>query len=84
MHIELGDDGRYNTKGIGTITFNRESGSRLHLKDVMYVLGTKKNLIFVLELEDRGYDVAFSKGKEFLRHVAADKVKQIEVRVKKL
>jgi hypothetical protein len=24
MHIEMGDDGRYNATGIGTITFQRE------------------------------------------------------------
>ena len=26
MHIEMGDDGRYSATGIGTITFQRESG----------------------------------------------------------
>eukprot|EP00253_Pinus_taeda_P020847 PITA_20847 len=38
MHIEMGDDGKYNTTDIGTVTFQRESGSPLTLKDVMYVL----------------------------------------------
>lgn len=39
MHIKIGDDGWYNTKGTGIVTFKRELGSHLHLKDVMYVLG---------------------------------------------
>ena len=42
------------------------------MKDVMYVPGLKNNLIFVVVLQDRGYDVVFSKEKGFLRHVAID------------
>lgn len=37
----------------------------------------KKNLISIVILEDHGYDVVFSKGKSFLRHVAIGQVKQI-------
>jgi len=80
LHIELGDDGRYSTKGIDIVTFKRESDSHLHLKNVMYVLGLKKNLIFVVVLEDRGYDVVFGKGKSFLKHVATRQVKQVGVK----
>ena len=36
------------------------------LKDVMHVPGLKKNLISVVMLEDKGYDVVFSEGKAFL------------------
>lgn len=84
MHIDLGDDGMYNATRIGTITFNRESQSPYRIKDVMFVLGLKKNLIFVAVLEDHRYDVIFSKWKSFLRHTAIGEVKQIEIRVKKL
>ena len=69
MHIKMGDDERYNAIGIGTITFQRESSSPLTLRDVMYVPGLKKNLVFVSMLEDRGYDVIFSKGNAFLHHI---------------
>jgi len=76
------------TKGsateIGIVTFKRELGSPLHLKDVMFVPGLKKHLISVEVLEDRGYDVIFNKGKAFLRHIATRQVKRIEVRVKNL
>ena len=44
MHINMGDDGRYSTTDIGTVTFLRESGSPLTLKYVMYVSGLNKNL----------------------------------------
>jgi len=43
--IEFRDDKRYRAIEIGTITFQRESGSPLRIKDVMYVLGLKKNLV---------------------------------------
>jgi hypothetical protein len=66
MHIEMGDDGRYNANGIGTITFQRESGKPFQLKDVMHVPGLKKNLVSVTMLEDRVYDVVFNNGKAFL------------------
>ena len=75
MHIEMGDDGRYNANGIGTVTFQRESVSPLRLKDVMFVPGLKKNLVSVAVLEDRGYDVIFNKGKAFLRHIATGQLK---------
>ena len=51
---------------------------------MMYVLGLKKNLVSVAILEDRGYDVIFSKGKVFLRHIVMRQMKQIAVRVKNL
>ena len=61
VHIKMGDDGRYNATGIGTISFERESRKPFILKDVMHVLGLKKNLISVVMLEDKGYDAVFSK-----------------------
>jgi len=60
---------------IGTVTFHRDLGSPLRLKDVMFVPDLKKNLVSFAILEDCGYDVIFSKGKAFLRHVATRQVK---------
>lgn len=59
-------------------------GSHLRIKDVMFVLGLKKNLIYVAVLENGGYDVIFSKGKAFLRHITKGQVNQIKIRVKNL
>lgn len=70
MHIRLGDDERYKMTSIGKITFQSELGFPLRLKDVMFGLCLKKNLIYVAVLEDCGYDVIFNKGKTFLRHIA--------------
>ena len=49
-----------------------------------YVPRLKKNLVSVTMLEDKGYDVVFSKGKVFLRHITTRQVKQIGSRVKNL
>ena len=51
---------------IGTITFEMDSGKPFQLKDVMHVPSLKKNLVPVAILEDKGYDVVFSDGKDFL------------------
>ena len=79
MHIEIVDDGRYSATIIGTITFERESGKPFMLKDVMHVLGLKKNLVSVTMMEDRGYDVVFSDGKAFLRHKTTGQTKRIGI-----
>ena len=84
MHIEMGDDGRYNATGIGTVTFQRRSGKPFLLKYVMHVAGLKNKLFWVTMLEDIGYDVLFSEGKYFLRNKATWKAKNIGIRVKNL
>eukprot|EP00253_Pinus_taeda_P033437 PITA_33437 len=75
MHIEMGDDKRFNVLGVGMVSFKREHGPSITLTDVKYVPGQKKNLVSVLMLEDKGYDVVFSKGKAFLRHITTRQVK---------
>jgi hypothetical protein len=53
--VELGDDKRYKIEGVGSISFKLESGVRLHVDEVLYVPGLKKNLISIATLEDKGY-----------------------------
>ena len=66
------------------VAFQREHGAPLTLIDVMYVPGLKKNLVLVMLLEEKGYDVVFSKGKAFLRHIAMGQTKRIRIQVKNL
>ena len=73
------DDDRYSASGIGTITFERESGNPFFLKDFMHVPGLKKNLVSVAMLEYKVYDVVFSEGKAFLRHKKMGQTNKIEV-----
>lgn len=46
----------------------------------------KKNLVSVVVLEDKGYEVIFSRGKAYsrLKHLASGTIKQIGVRMKNL
>jgi len=84
MHIKIGDDEKYSITRLGTISFQRELGAPLTLKNVMYVHGLKKNLVSIAMLEDRGCDVIFSKRKEFLRNIATGQVKKLRIQVKNL
>jgi len=43
-----------------------------------------KNLVSVMMLEGKGYDVVFSKGKVFLRYIATGQTKRIGIRVNNL
>jgi hypothetical protein len=49
-HDELGNDKCYKIEGVGSISFRLESGARLHVDEVLYVLGLKKNLLSVATL----------------------------------
>ena len=54
-HVELGDEKCYKIEGVGSISFRLESGARLHVDEVLYVLRIKKNILLVVTLEDTGY-----------------------------
>ena len=84
FQIELGDDGQYASRGVGTVIVERESGIPLHLNDVLYVPGLKKNLVSVATLKNKGYDGIFNRDKAYLKHLTSSAVKQIGVRVKNL
>jgi hypothetical protein len=45
----------------------------------MHVLGLKKKLVSVAMLEEKGYDVVFSDGKDFMKHKTTDQVKKIGI-----
>lgn len=69
MHIDMGGNGRYSMTSIGIVTFQRDSSSPLRLEDVRFVLGLNNNIVSIVVLEYHGYNVIFSKGKDFLRHI---------------
>jgi hypothetical protein len=64
--IEVGDDKCYKIEGVGSISFRLEFGARLHVDEVLYVPGLKKNLLSVATLEDKGYWVIFKDMNELL------------------
>eukprot|EP00253_Pinus_taeda_P027414 PITA_27414 len=85
MRIEMGDDRRYSVSGVGAVAFQREHGAPLTLTNVMYVPGLKKNLVLITMLEDKCYDVIFSKRKGVPKtHIATGQTKRIGIQMKNL
>ena len=67
IHVELGDDAWYQTQGVATVSFERESDKPLCFVDVLYVLGLTKSLISVSTLEDKGYEVKFRDHRVYIK-----------------
>ena len=84
MCMEMGNDERYNVLGVGTIAFQREHRALITQTYVKYVPGLNKNCVSIAMLEEKGYNVVFSKGKVFLRHITTRQVKQIGSQVENL
>lgn len=63
LQVIIGDDARYYVKRFGATSLNLDSGISLHLSDILFVLVVRRNLISISSLEDKGYQVAFSKGR---------------------
>eukprot|EP00253_Pinus_taeda_P021603 PITA_21603 len=82
MEVVLGDDRVVRAVGVETLTFQRESKPPLKVSDVLYVLGMRKNLIFVLAFEDKRYEVLFRGGQVLMypRGTPADSTRVIGVR----
>ena len=49
--VSLGDDYQYPIKGIGESSYKIESGTSMKMKEVLYVLGLKKNLLSISALD---------------------------------
>ena len=64
--VELGDDTTYKIEGVGSASLQLDLGNVLHIEDILYVPGLKKNLIYVVGLEDKGYKVIFTDRKVLL------------------
>ena len=72
IHVELGDDVRYQAQGVGTVSFQREFDKPLSFVDVLYVLRLTKNLISVSTLEDKGFQLKFRDHRVYIRHKGSD------------
>ena len=63
LEIILGDNATYPMKGTGTMTLHLSQGQVLRLQDILYVPNLKKNLVSILVMEVKGFNVAFIDGK---------------------
>ena len=64
--VELGDDSTYKIEGDGSTSLQLDSSTVLHIDDVLYVPGLKKNILSIVGLEDKGYRVLFMDKKVLL------------------
>ena len=60
--VKLGDDYQYPIKGSDEASYKLNSRKSLKMKDVLYVLGLKKNLLSIFALDEKGMRVAFIDG----------------------
>ena len=60
--VKLGDDYQYPIKGSGESSYKIDLGKSMKMKDVLFVLGIKKNLLSISALEAKGIMVAFLDG----------------------
>jgi len=66
VQVQLGDNSCHDIKGIGSTSLQLKSGSIIHIDEILFVPGLKKNLLSVSALEDKGFKVAFMDGKAVL------------------
>ena len=64
--VELGYDSTNKIEGVGSTSLQLDLVMVLHIDDILYVPGLKKNLFSVVGLEDKGYRVLFMDNKVFL------------------
>jgi hypothetical protein len=86
LEVVLVDGSIVKADGIGTVSFQRQSRPPKLVRDVLYVLGLKKNLISVSTIKDRGYEVVFRDGQVLMYTKGSNitSTKVIEIRHKKL
>jgi predicted aspartyl protease len=64
--VEFVDKNSYVVKGIGQATIKMESCNSIHLSNVLYLPGLKKNLVSISCLEEKGDRITFVDGKVFV------------------
>ena len=60
--VKLGDDYQYPIKGSGESSYKLDSGKSMKMKNILFVLGLKKNLLSISTLDEKGMRVAFIDG----------------------
>ena len=60
--VKLGDDYQYPIKVSGESSYKIDSRNYIKMKDVLFVVGLKKNLLSISTLDAKGMRVAFVYG----------------------
>lgn len=59
--ITMGNKAKCTPAGRGIVVFQTEAGERLRATNLLHVLGFGMNLLYVSQLQNKGYDVFFRK-----------------------
>ena len=84
FQITTGNKEKCTLVGRGTIIFQTEAGNKLQATNVLHVPELGMNLLFVSQLQKKGYDVYFIGNKFYVKHPSWKKKAQIGVRSHKL
>ena len=60
--VKLGDDYQYPIKGSGESSYILDSGKSLKMKNVLFVIGLKNNLLSISALDSKGMRLSFVYG----------------------
>jgi hypothetical protein len=60
--VKLGDDYQYPIKGVGEASFKLDYGKLMKIKDVLFILGLRKNILSISTLEEKGFIISFVDG----------------------
>ena len=82
IEFEMGDETSYSIQGIGSNSFRLDSGTDMKITEILYVLGIKKNLLSISNLEDKGFWVTFMEGNALLWHKDSSLELAIEIGVR--
>jgi len=84
FQITMGNKAKCTLVGRGTIVFQTEPGERLRETNVFHVRGLGMNLLFVSQLQNKGYDIFFIKEKVYVKHLTWKKKARIGIRSNRL
>ena len=60
--VQLGDNYQYPIKGMGQASYKLKSVKSMKMKESLYILGLKKNLLSISALDKKGFKVFFVDG----------------------
>jgi hypothetical protein len=66
LHVELGNEAKYVGTGQGMVQYQLELGGSFDAQEVLYVPGLMKNILSILVMDIKGYEVNFRRGKVFI------------------
>eukprot|EP00253_Pinus_taeda_P003157 PITA_03157 len=84
FHITMGNKAKCTPVGKGTIVFQTNTRERFQATNVLHVPGLGMNLIFISQLQSKGYDVFFIKEKVYVKHPSWKNKVQIGIRSNRL